>query len=141
MYVSIVCYTDVETIGTSACFVRTLIIFEWLYVFLLISFLYYCDIVVFILTCMIFLFPPCFIAQSVEFFLSKDITHFITNKQQTTLVSRTSSQDHSSTFSPNHVQYPQTPVSSASLDINTVSSPLPAVETRVSLSDVPIYFY
>lgn len=80
-------------------------------------------------------FPPCFHTQSVEFFLSKDITHFITDKQQTTanLVSRTSSQNQSSTFSPINTQHPQTPASSASLtDVHSVSSPVPAIETRVS---------
>lgn len=120
----------------------TLIIFEWLYVFLLISFFYIIVILLylFILTCMIFLFPPCFYTQAVEFFLSKDITHFITDKPQTavTLVSRTSSQNQSSTFSPNPNQYPQTPVSLVSLDVNSVSSPLPSIESRVSLRNVPI---
>lgn len=81
---------------------------------------------------MLFLFSPCFYTQSVEFFLSKDITHFITDKQQTT-ATRTSSQNQSSTCSPNTIQYPQTPGSATFLtDVYSVSSPVPAIETRVS---------
>ncbi|XP_063695744.1 protein chiffon [Culicoides brevitarsis] len=72
---------------------------------------------------------------SVEFFLSKDITHFITDKQHPqATVSRTSSQNQSSTtFSPltSANQTPQTP---ASLDVQSVSSPsLPTVlESRTN---------